>query len=478
MMLKQWVTTSLIAMVLATSVFAGHADAAKKATPAAVSQDAGLSITPLDEYVAKPDSHYAWELANTIPGNGQTTYVLKMTSQQWLTEAEVDHPIWWHWLTIVVPKEVQSQTAFLYIGGGNNNNEDPPNKVNPLLLALSSNTGTVTAELSMVPNQPLVFANDDGKKRTEDSAIAYTWKKFLDTGDAKWPMRLPMTKAAVRAMDTMTAFTGSAEGGGKAVTQFVVAGGSKRGWTTWTTAAVDGRVIAIAPIVIDMLNVRPSFEHHVNVYGRYANAVQDYVANGIMDRQDEPRYAELMKIVEPYEYRDRFHIPKYIVNATGDQFFVPDSSQFYWDDLQGEKYLRYVPNADHGMGGTDVPQTIIAWYHSIVHNVPRPRFSWRIEPDGEIRILALDTPKEVLLWQANDPDARDFRKERIKDAYVSSPLADQGGGVYTAKVDRPAQGWTAYFVELTYDSGVQGMPFKFTTGVKVTPDEYPKFDKK
>jgi PhoPQ-activated pathogenicity-related protein len=372
---------------------------------------------------------------------------------------------------------VQSDTGFLYIGGGNNNKTDPPAGANPLLIMVANQTRTVTAELQMVPNQPLVFAGDDGKRRTEDSAIAYTWAKFLDTGDAKWPMRLPMTKAAVRALDTITAFTGSEQGGGKAVTQFVVAGGSKRGWTTWTTAAVDGRVIAIAPIVIDMLNVIPSFQHHYDVYGRYANAVQDYVRMGIMDRQDEPRYAELLKIVEPYEYRDRFHIPKFIVNSTGDQFFLPDSSQFYWDDLEGEKYLRYVPNSDHGLGGTDVTQSIIAWYHAIVYNVPRPRFAWTIEEDGEIRVRTLDAPKEVLLWQATDPDDRDFRKERIGDAYTSTPLSDQGGGVYTARVDAPKDGWTAYFVELVYDSGTSA-PFKFTTGVKVAPDTYPKHKKK
>ena len=39
----------------------------------------------------------------------------------------------------------------------------------------------------------------DGKERTEDGIIAYTWEKFLKGGDDQWPARLPMTKSAVRA---------------------------------------------------------------------------------------------------------------------------------------------------------------------------------------------------------------------------------------------------------------------------------------
>ena len=57
-----------------------------------------------------------------------------------------------------------------------------------------------------------------------------------------------MTKAAVRAMDTITAFCKSQPAASVAVEKFVVSGGSKRGWTTWTTAAVDHRVVAIVPV--------------------------------------------------------------------------------------------------------------------------------------------------------------------------------------------------------------------------------------
>ena len=92
-----------------------------------------------------------------------------------------------------------------------------------------------------------------------------------------------MTKSAVRAMDAITAFIASPAGGGAKVQRFVVSSASKRGWTTWTTAAVDSRVVAIAPAVIDMLNVEPSFIHHWQAYGAWSDAVKDYVDPQIMD---------------------------------------------------------------------------------------------------------------------------------------------------------------------------------------------------
>ena len=68
-----------------------------------------------------------------------------------------------------------------------------------------------------------------------------------------------------------------------------------------------------------------------------------------------PQYRALMRIEDPYEYRDRLTMPKFLVNATGDQFFLPDSWRFYLADLPGETHVRYVPNADHGLKDTDAP---------------------------------------------------------------------------------------------------------------------------
>ena len=65
-------------------------------------------------------------------------------------------------------------------------------------------------------------------------------------------------------------------------------------------------------------------------------------------------------------------------------------------------------------------------------------------------------------------NARDFRLETIGAAWTSSPLTDQGGGVYIGFVPEPAQGWSAFLVELTFDDGII-----LTTEVAVTPDVLP-----
>jgi PhoPQ-activated pathogenicity-related protein len=445
---------------------------AMRAAPQQPSARAHSGQTALDRYVAAPDSSFAWKVLRDLPAEGATATLLEMTSQRWLTEQEVERPLWTHWLTVIRPAKVTSDVALLFITGGSSERPAPA-RPPAWLVEAAQTTGTVTAELRLVPNQPVVFKDDPARTpRSEDDFIAYTWNKYLRTGDEKWPARLPMTKSAVRAMDAVTAFAASVEGGTNRVARFVVTGASKRGWTTWTTAAVDQRVIAIAPAVIDMLNVEPSFIHHYRAYGAWSDAVKDYVQQGIMDWMGTPQFRALMKIEEPYEYRDRLTMPKFLLNASGDQFFLPDSSRFYFDDLQGEKHLRYVPNASHSLDKTDALENIQAFYASIVKDVPRPQIKWTFERDGSIKVVARDRPDAVLTWQATNPAARNFRQDAIGDAYQSTPLTPSGPNTWVARVQTPVKGWTAFFVEMTFPSGGK-YPFKETTGIRVLPDTLP-----
>jgi PhoPQ-activated pathogenicity-related protein len=431
--------------------------------------------TALDHYIAKPDASYRWKVVRKSDQDGLTTFVVDLASQTWRTKDEVDRTLWEHWLVVTRPAKVTATKALLFIGGGRNG-RDAPNSASERIRQISLATGSVVAELGMVPNQPLMF-HGDGKPRVEDDLIAYTWDQFLKTGDETWPARLPMVKSVVRAMDTIQELMASEEGGSVTIDGFVVAGGSKRGWTTWMTAAVDPRVVAIMPIVIDVLNVDVSMRHHYAAYGFWAPAIGDYVEHKITHRMETPESKALMRLEDPYFYRDRFTMPKLLINSTGDQFFLPDSSQFYFDDLPGEKHLRYVANTNHSLEGSDVLETIVAFYQSVLVGRPRPRFSWTYPDASTIRVQNQDKPDKVVLWKATNTMARDFRLETIGHAFASTPLEDRGGGVYVAHVDAPAQGWTAFFVELTYDVGGP-RPLKLTTPVRVVPTDLPFKDKR
>lgn len=431
--------------------------------------------TPLEDYVAKPDPSYTYSLAKTMDTPLGKVYTLDMKSQTWRSEKEVDRTLWQHWVTVIVPNGVTADTALLWINGGGNR-ATPPSGPDGMLTQIALQSRTVVVDLKTVPNQPLVFSDDPGNQRSEDAIIAYTFDKFVKTGDPTWPLLLPMVKSAVRAMDTVQDFVPKATDGKLKISQFVVSGGSKRGWTTWLTAAVDKRVRAIAPAVIDVLNMDEQMRHHFAAYGFYSTAIADYQDHDVFSKLDTPEGQKLISFVDPYEYRDRYTMPKFLLNSTGDQFFLPDSAQFYFKDLPGSKHLLYNANTDHGLKDGDADKALLAWYAGLLAGRELPQFSWDVAAQGHIVVTAKTRPAQVTLWTATNPSARDFRLETIGKAWTSSPLTAKDSGVYDAQVKAPEMGWTAYFVELQFDSGM-AVPYRFSTEVRVVPDTLPHVDK-
>ena len=211
----------------------------------------------------------------------------------------------------------------------------------------------------------------------------------------------------------------------------------------------------------------------IDIAFRSQSAVKDYVEHGIMEWQGTEEYKKLLDIVEPYSYRARLTMPKYMVNSAGDQFFVVDSSQFYWNDLKGQKYLRYVPNTDHVVTRrSDAGQSLASFYEAVVRDWKRPEFDWSISKDGVITVTSKDNPSAVKLWSATNPEARDFRLEQIGPAYKAQDLAPESANKWVVKLQKPEHGYSATFIELTYPTP-GGTEWKFTTGIKVMPDVYP-----
>ncbi len=280
----------------------------------------------------------------------------------------------------------------------------------------------------------------------------------MESGGDDWPLLLPMTKSAVSGMDAVQEVT--TQKCDMDIERFVVAGASKRGWTTWLTGASDSRVAAVIPMVIDVLNMQPQMAHQLKTYGEYSEMIQEYTKRNIQAMMDTPRGKQLLKTVDPYAYIDELLIPKLVILGSNDPYWCVDSANFYFPALEGEKHLKYVPNAGHGLNMTIVP-TIMKFYEAILTGEKLPDYEWSVDDEGRTEISTECREATAWLWKA-DSSNRDFRQSR----WTRTQL--EGEGRFTVSVPEPDEGWTAYFVELEFPGG-----YSFCTQMVVLPDRFP-----
>jgi PhoPQ-activated pathogenicity-related protein len=119
-----------------------------------------------------------------------------------------------------------------------------------------------------------------------------------------------------------------------------------------------------------------------------------------------------------------------------------------------------------------------AFYNAFVRDVDMPKFSWVVKSANQIVMTTQTPPKTVKLWQATNPKGRDFRLETIGEKWVGTTLAPDPADAtrYVANVAAPTNGWTAFFIQMTYpgpDANLPDADFGFSTQVVVTPDTYP-----
>ncbi len=429
----------------------------------------------LDAYVARPDPSFAWKVEKTFTGAGYHGAVLELTSQTWMSAAQSDRPVWKHWLTVTIPDTMSSNKAFLYIGGGSTTSAAPKGPSERFAL-MAVDTGSVIAELGQAPNQPIKFADTPEVARSEDDMIAYLQARYDPAANPEALPRLPMVKSGTAAMTAVQQFLASDAGGKHSIDGFVVSGGSKRGWTSWLVGLLDERVVGMIPIVINVLDVDATTRHHWETMGYFSPALGDYVRHKLIPDEIGRKMTVVNTIEDPLNYRGRpqMMMPKFIINAVGDEFFPPDNTKYSYHLLPGSKQLRMLPNSRHSTAGTDINASMTAWYDSVIKGRAVPEYTWTVREDGA---LVVDPgpikPSAVLLWQGTNATARDFRVATLGDkAFTSQPLQPAADGTYVANVDKPEAGFTAYFVELTYPSGTR-YPFKFTTEVYVKPDILP-----
>lgn len=401
------------------------------------------SETALQRYLDNGDKTFEWKVVETYQVNGGsvTAYDLVMTSQQWR-----EH-IWKHQLTILVPKQILHDGALLFITGGSVKEGEPNFKSHDD--DLTENMGIIAQKNSAIvsivrqtPNQPLY---DD---LTEDELISFTLHNYKNDGDYTWPLLFPMVKSAVKAMDAMQEF--SKKELKHKINRFIVSGASKRGWTTWLTGANDPRVTAIAPMVIDVLNMPVSLDYQVEAWQEYSIQIEDYTKLEIPQTAHTESGAAISQMVDPYAYRKNLNMPKMIFIGTIDEYWPVDAIKNYIDSIPGQNFIQYVPNAGHDLGDKkQAYQALSSFLATTLLNQDYPICEWNLEEnDSKIYLTATassDLLINAIVWSADSED-RDFRDEKWESQELNVEKIEQ----VETQISYPDHGYKAFYMNLKY----------------------------
>jgi len=272
-----------------------------------------------------------------------------------------------------------------------------------------------------------------------------------------------MVKSVVRALDASDA--AARREWKQPLATFTVFGASKRGWTTWLTAAVEPRVTALAPVVIDALNMAEHFPHQTWVFGAPSEAIKPYTDLGLPEILSSDRGAPLRKIVDPYSYRDAIRQPKVIMVATNDEYFPFDSLNLYWDALEGPKYVLYMPNEPHRIKRYGPAfRTLRALNDSVSGGAPMPKIEWEFAWDaggGRLCVRSDPKPRAVRLWSATS-EGRDFRQ-----AVWGAGPEISARAAKSIVLAPPESGYRATFAEVQYGRWLTA--FSLSTNLAVLP---------
>jgi PhoPQ-activated pathogenicity-related protein len=458
------------------------------------------TITVLDQYVHKDDGHFHYEevLSYNLPG--VTVYVVNMTSQLWQTAEYSTRPIWWHYVCVTIPDKIDFPDAgLLVIESGYNTNSDPPERTDATLVivaGLAVDTGIISAYIKFVPNQPVQFYDDPNfEGRTEDRVIAWTWRSFLDSPEPSDPtviLRMPMTKAAKRGLDTM-ALVASQRRPETNLTQFIISGASKRGWTTYSLAATDRRVVAQIPMVFSLINIENGTLHNHNrdMDGGWSFEFRPYWRENLTtDLIFNPKAQGIYEVEDMLYFMERFTIPTLAISASGDEFFLVDENHYWWDKIPGPHFLMMLPNAEHAMAPHYVQlyETAVSFIHSVFLNVPFPKVSWNMgetETGGYITFFTDPPPVRIKAFVAHSLSAngrRDFRlrahtngENHVQQILWRQTLniIERGNGEYYVEAQKVENEWVGFFFEGEWE-GPSGRRMVFTSQVNVIPNTYPR----
>lgn len=243
-------------------------------------------------------------------------------------------------------------------------------------------------------------------------------------------------------------------------------------------------------MVMSLLNMNDTLQAHYRSLGGWSFVFNDYYElnltqhfhddkvtnweNGLWNYEDMIRYKERLAL-----------IPKLLISATGDEFFLATDSHTWWDQMSGEKWLMMVPNAEHSLAPwyRKVGETVAQWLMLSIGDVGQgvPRLSW-LRGNGRIQLSVDQEPDEIIAWTADtwqNDTRRDFRLAVGYPPFIHPVLWDRmnvttyGPGSYEVEITHDGPGFRGVFIDVVYSRFIEGLTLHLNTEVEVIPSTLP-----
>ncbi|MBW4540225.1 MAG: PhoPQ-activated pathogenicity-related family protein [Myxacorys chilensis ATA2-1-KO14] len=365
---------------------------------------------------------------------------VKITSQRW---KGMD---WVHELQLFKPSTYSSSQSqgLLFLSGGaqggdaTHRNEDARFEGELTLFAIiAQETSSIVGVVSHTLCQPMFGGLG------ENELISHSFSQFLASGRPDWPVLLPMVGAVRRAMDVtqrLATDTWAAK-----VEQFTLAGFSKRGWAAWLTAAVDERVNAIAPIMMDFFDLPRQITCQRSVWGSLSPALQPFETLDIPNRLQTSRGQQLLDMVDVVRWTTYYNVARAIISATNDEYCPVQASNLYIEQIPGRSYRSMIPNTSHGsLAYVEILGIVGALHRQVALGEVMPNLTGKawIE-DGALCIMMTSNAAPIFkLWIAHAPSL-DLRNS------LWSPI--ELFGESKIRIALPVQGIMAIFGQAKYN---------------------------
>lgn len=360
--------------------------------------------------------------------------------------------------------------------------------------SVAAKTRALGAALLDLPNAYNTFADDpEQARRAMDSMRSFAYADFL--GHRRQPERmidLPMVKAVVRALDTITAFSSTAVPGGPA-TRFGIMGFSKLALATWMTAAADPRVEAIAPLALhvafedtrppakredDLTMISHMYPHKPGLQ-KVAAAAQ--IVNGyatVLDsKQAHPeRYEDLSRIVDPVRWAERLSLPKLWVMSSNDEtlgYYTIDAPRRHIQQFPGPTSFLEVANCGHtDLIACALPSIIALFRGVLIGKGAPPAIHWELnDAEGSVNVRQTggeEAPLRVRRWDASSGPFRDFVFQKFSSEVLEETRRSSRRWMAKSRHLSDGNASAALFVDALFEWPEPGFQFTVSTPVLVT----------